>query len=192
MKLRSDLAHAAVRVFAANEHMNQLLLRHLDPAVWTAKPPGKVRPIAAIFTHMHNVRAKWIRLSAPHLKAPRRLGRAQCTVAQARVALAESAARCTEMLAEGLDDSGRAASTRADASRPRSIRASSSRVPHFLRDGWARPWPFGIEALAYMLAHEAHHRGQICMLTHQLGFPLPGKVTSELWNWERLWAAKQK
>ena len=33
-----------------------------------AKPPGKARTIAAIFTHMHNVRSKWIRLSAPHLE----------------------------------------------------------------------------------------------------------------------------
>jgi uncharacterized damage-inducible protein DinB len=28
------------------------------------------------------------------------------------------------------------------------------------------------EMLCYMLAHEAHHRGQVCMLAHQLGFPL--------------------
>ena len=27
-----------------------------------------------------------------------------------------------------------------------------------------------------MLAHEAHHRGQVCMLAHQLGFPLPNEV----------------
>jgi hypothetical protein len=25
------------------------------------------------------------------------------------------------------------------------------------------------------------------MLAHQLGFPLPNKVTSEMWNWEKLW-----
>jgi len=41
--------------------MNQILIEHLDPAAWRAKPPGKnkVRSIAAIFTHMHNVRTKW-------------------------------------------------------------------------------------------------------------------------------------
>ena len=50
--------------------MNQILIEHLDPAAWRAKPPGKARTIAAIFTHMHNVRTKWIRLTAPHLKVP--------------------------------------------------------------------------------------------------------------------------
>jgi hypothetical protein len=27
----------------------------------------------------------------------------------------------------------------------------------------------------------------VCMLAHQLGFPLPGEVASGIWNWEKLW-----
>ena len=51
------------------------------------------------------------------------------------------------------------------------------------------PWitPAGPEMLCYMLSHEAHHRGQICMLTHQLGHPLPNKIMAGIWNWEKLW-----
>jgi uncharacterized damage-inducible protein DinB len=101
-KVDPELGRAAVRIFAANERMNQMLIERLDPAVWRASPPGKVRSIAAIFTHMHNVRTKWIRLTAPHLKVPRQLNRANCTQKQARAGLAESAARCAEMLAEAL------------------------------------------------------------------------------------------
>lgn len=41
--------------------------------------------------------------------------------------------------------------------------------------------------LCYMLAHEAPHRGQVCMLTHQLGFPLPKQIGYGLWDWEKLW-----
>jgi uncharacterized damage-inducible protein DinB len=41
--------------------------------------------------------------------------------------------------------------------------------------------------LAYMIVHDAHHRGQACMLTHQLGFPLPGKAAYGMWGWEKLW-----
>src|SRR5579863_669801 len=97
-KAGTELGRAAVRIFAANERMNQMLLENLDPAAWTAKPPtAKTRPIAAIFTHMHNVRCKWVRLTAPHLKVPAQLNRAQCSPSQASVALAESAARCADM-----------------------------------------------------------------------------------------------
>ncbi len=166
-KVPSQLGLAAVRTFAATERMNQMLIEHLDRAAWSAKPPGKVRSIAAIFTHMHNVRCKWVRLTAPHLKVPRQLNRSKCTPQQARAGLAESAARCEEMLAEAFGGKGR--------------------VERFHRDGWARPWPAGVEMLCYMIAHEAHHRGQVCMLAHQMGFPLPGKVTSAMWSWEKLW-----
>ena len=167
-KVQTQLGRAAVRIFAANDRMNQLLIERLDPAVWGAKPPGRVRTIAAIFTHMHNVRTKWIRLSAPHLKVPSQLNRVRCTPQQARAGLAESAARCAEMLAVALGGDG-------------------GRVEKFHRDGWAKPWPVGLEMLCYMLSHEAHHRGQVCMLAHQLGFPLPNEVMSGLWNWEKLW-----
>ena len=97
-KVHTQLGRAAVQIFAANDRMNQLLIERLDPAVWRAKPPGKVRTIAAIFTHMHNVRTKWIRLTAPHLKVPPQLDRLRCTPQQASAGLAESAARCAEML----------------------------------------------------------------------------------------------
>jgi uncharacterized damage-inducible protein DinB len=164
----TQFGRAAVQIFVVNDRLNQMLIERLDPAIWKATPPGKVRPIAAIFAHVHNVRCKWIRLSAPHLKVPLQLNRAHCTPSQASRALAQSAARCAEMLAQALD-------------------AGEGRVEKFLRDGWARPWPVGPEMLCYMISHEAHHRGQVCMLAHQLGFPLPNKMTSEMWNWEKLW-----
>jgi uncharacterized damage-inducible protein DinB len=170
---QTQLGRAAVRSFAVHERINQMLIERLDPAAWRAKPPGKVRTIAAIFTHMHNVRTKWIRLTAPHLKVPAQLNRARCTPRQARAGLAESAARCEEMLAEALGDGG-------------------GRVEKFRRDGWARPWPVGAEMLCYMIAHEAHHRGQVCMLASQLGFPIPNEVAWGMWNWEKLMTTSWK
>jgi uncharacterized damage-inducible protein DinB len=37
-----------------------------------------------------------------------------------------------------------------------------------------------------MFAHEAHHRGQILMLAHQLGYRVLDK-TPGIWQWEKLW-----
>ena len=78
------------------------------------------------------------------------------------------AARCSEMLADALS-------------------GSPERVGVFRRDGWAKPWPSGPAMLAYMISHDAHHRGQVCMLAHQLGFPLPPKAAQRVWVWEKLW-----
>jgi uncharacterized damage-inducible protein DinB len=164
----AELRQVLLESYAVNERMNQIVLEHLDPAAWRATVPGsKVRTIAAIVAHVHNIRRKWLRLSAPHLKLPAPLDR-RCTQKQAQAALLESGARCSEMLADALSQ-------------------SQGRVRTFLRDGWAKPWPAGPAMLAYMISHDAHHRGQVCMQAHQLGFPLPTKATSRMWAWERLW-----
>jgi uncharacterized damage-inducible protein DinB len=162
------LCQSINETYAVNDRVNQLLLEYLDPRAWRAQLPGsKGRNIAAIFAHVHNIRCKWLRLSAPHLKPPPRLDRARCTQQQVIRALAASAALCSQMLAEAL--------------------APRGRDTKFHRDGWARPWAPGAAMFAYMIVHEAHHRGQVCMLAHQLGFKLPDKATSEMWGWEKLW-----
>jgi len=98
-----DPCQVLVESYAVNERMNQIVLEHLDPAAWRAKVPGsKGRTIAAIVAHVHNIRRKWLRLSAPHLKLPAPLDRASCTQKQARAALVESAVRCSEMLTDAL------------------------------------------------------------------------------------------
>jgi len=164
-----EFRQALLETYAVNDRINQLILEHLDPRAWRAKPPGQnARTIAAIFTHMHNIRRKWLRLSAPHLKLPAQLDRTRCTQQQARAALKASALRCSEMLAEALGQPG-------------------GRVRQFRRDGWARPWPAGAAMFTYMVSHEAHHRGQVCMLAHQLGFRLPIKAAYGMWVWEKLW-----
>jgi uncharacterized damage-inducible protein DinB len=61
----------------------------------------------------------------------------------------------------------------------------NGRIQEFWRDGWARRWPSGAAMFSYMIMHDVHHRGQICMLAHQLGYPL--KAGHEIWMWERLW-----
>ena len=41
-----------------------------------------------------------------------------------------------------------------------------------------------VHFLSYFVAHEAHHRGQLCMLARQFGYRLPAEVTSGLWQWK--------
>lgn len=176
----ADLCRVLVESYAVNERMNQIVLEHLDPAAWRAKLPGsKGRTIAAIFSHVHNVRRKWLRLSAPHLKLPAALSHASCTQKQARSALLESGARCSEMLADALS----VPSAPQIGARPE----REHHVETFVRDGWAKSWPAGAAMVAYMLSHDAHHRGQVGMLAHQLGYPLPRTAAQRIWVWESLW-----
>jgi uncharacterized damage-inducible protein DinB len=166
-----EIRDTLLETYASNDAMNQLILSHLDPRAWRAQPPGqrgRGRTIAAIFAHLHNVRCKWLRLTAPHLKRPPLLDSDRCTRKQAASAHRRSAAQCLRMLSDALSA------------------APNRRVSKFSRDGWMPTWPAGGTMFAYMFAHEAHHRGQILLLADQLGYRVLDK-TPGIWQWEKLW-----
>ena len=167
----AEIRDSLLETYASNDAMNRMILRHLERRAWRAQPSGKTgggRTIAAIFAHLHNTRLKWLKLSAPHLKRPTALDPAHCTMKQTAVALKKSSAQCLRMLSDALSA------------------APDRRVKKFARDGWMPTWPAGGTMFAYMFAHEAHHRGQILMLAHQLGYRTLDK-TAGIWQWEKLW-----
>lgn len=152
---------ALLEAYAVNEQQNQVLLASLDERAWRADPPtGKGRPIAAIFAHIHNVRHMWLEVSAKGTKIPPKLNRDTCTRKQAAAALAKSAESIGKLLEAGL--------AREDL-----------KVKDF------RPDVLG--AFGYVVAHEAHHRGQISMLARQVGYPLSQEAHFGMWEWGKLW-----
>lgn len=172
-----DPRQVLIAIYAINDSMNQLLLEHLDPRAWRAKPSAtdryhKGRTIAAIFAHTHNARINWLKRSAPHLMRPAPLDPYRCTKRQVSAALKQSARECLRMLTEGLSD-------RLDR-----------RVTKFVRDSWMPIWPADARMFGYMFAHEAHHRGQIILLAHQLGYRLPPAAWAGIWQWDKLWKAR--
>ena len=58
-------------------------------------------------------------------------------------------------------------------------RISSSGVP------WVNLPLDVVHFLAYFVAHEGHHRGQIVLLARQTGHRLPGEITAGLWQWSQ-------
>jgi uncharacterized damage-inducible protein DinB len=172
-----EVRNVLLEIYAINDAMNQLLLAHLNPRAWRATPSGpdgnkksrNGRTIAAIFAHLHNCRLRWLKNSAPHLKCPAPLDPYRCTIKKTAAAHKKSAAQCLRMLTEALSH---------DPSR---------RVTKFFRDSWMPVWPAGAAMFAYMFSHEAHHRGQITMLAHQLGYRLPPQAWGGIWNWDKLW-----
>jgi uncharacterized damage-inducible protein DinB len=168
----AEMRDVLIETYAVNDAMNQLLLDNLEPRSWRAVLPGaksRGRTIAAIFAHLHNNRLVWLKRSAPHLKCPAALDPFRCTMKQAAAAHKKSGAQCLRMLTDALSG---------DAKR---------QVKKFSRGAWSRTWPTGATMFAYMFSHEAHHRGQITMLAHQLGHRLPVKAWAGIWWWDKLW-----
>ena len=148
------LAEALLAAFDTNNRINQYLLDSLPAEAWRAEPPGgKGRDIAGVVAHMHNVRVMW--LKATKGKIPEQLDRLTVTPAQAKKALDESRAALREVLQASLEADGRIKGFRPD-------------VAGFL---------------GYLIAHDAHHRGQITMLARQTGHPIPQKAMFGMWEW---------
>lgn len=155
-KFASQLPATLLNVFNTNNRINQYLIDSLPPMAWKAKPPdGEGRTISAIVAHMHNVRVMWLKVSAKGSEIPAQLDRSTVTPAQALRTLEQSCKSLTEFIARAL--------------------AADGRIKGF------RPDVGGF--LGYLIAHDAHHRGQIAMLARQLGYPLPQKVTFGMWEW---------
>jgi uncharacterized damage-inducible protein DinB len=151
-----SLSSALLNAFDTNDKINQYLLENLPAEAWRADPPdGKGRTIAAIVAHMHNVRVMWLKAAAKGSAIPEQVDRLKVTPAQAARALEQSRAALSAVLEASLENHGRVKGVKPD-------------VAGF----------FG-----YLIAHDAHHRGQICMLARQIGHPLPQKAMFGMWEW---------
>ncbi|MGA9354612.1 MAG: DinB family protein [Terriglobales bacterium] len=156
------LADALLAAFDTNDRINQYLIENLPAEAWRAEPPnGKGRDIASIVAHMHNVRVMWLKAAegkaSPELdrKIPEQLDRLKVTPAQARKGLAESRDALHEVLQASLAADGHIKGFRPDA----------------------------VGFFGYLIAHDAHHRGQITMLARQAGHPISQKAMFGMWEW---------
>ena len=151
-----SVAEGLLQSFDTNERINQYLLANLPAEAWRAEPPeGKGREIAAIVAHMHNVRVMWLKAAAKGSVIPEQLDRHTVTVPQASKALEQSRKALSAVLKTSLEGDGR-------------IKGFKPDVAGF----------FG-----YLIAHDAHHRGQICMLARQADHPVPQKAMFGMWEW---------
>ena len=54
-------------------------------------------------------------------------------------------------------------------------------------DGKVRGFSRGVvPLLAYLIAHDAHHRGNILLTLKQCGHPVPQNVRYGIWKWDKL------
>lgn len=153
----ADLGQALLDAWATNAEITRYLLEHLDAEVWRAEPPvAGGRTVAQTFAHIHNVRRMYMGMAQID-KNPPKLDRHCVTPAQAQAALEKSA--------EGIARVAKAALV------------SDGRVKNPHRDLAA----FVLSAVT----HDAHYRGQICMLARQLGFPVSQETNLAMWDWSK-------
>jgi uncharacterized damage-inducible protein DinB len=144
-----------------SSRVTAFLIENVPDEVWRSTIPGAPRrTVQMIGGHLHNCRCMWVQMLGKRhgLAVPRRVDRHRVSRRQLLAALAQSARAIGELLEVGLANGGHLAGF------------SPPEVTHFL---------------AYHVAHEGHHRGQIVMVARQLGHRLPAEVANGLWQWAK-------
>jgi uncharacterized damage-inducible protein DinB len=164
----SPLGASLLEAWSTNDRVMVFLVEQLPDALWGAAIPGMPRrTVRMLAGHIHNARCMWIKtLGGPHgIAVPAAVDRHRVSRPQLVRALKGSGRGIAGLLALGLERDGRIPPTRAYV--------------------W-RNLPLDVgHVLAYFVAHEGHHRGQIVLAARQLGQRLPPRVTNGLWQWAR-------
>jgi uncharacterized damage-inducible protein DinB len=169
-----DLTETILAAWRTNHQITVFLVRRVPAALWMAPVPGAPRKTVRMLAgHLHNSRCMWLKtLGRPHgIPVPPAVDRRKVGRRQLIAALNRSSRGIEALLRLGCRRGGK-------------VPANPAYV-------W-RNLPLDVgHVLAYFVAHEGHHRGQIVMLARQLGHRLPKEVTGGLWQWTRQSAASR-
>ena len=162
------LRDSILGAWATNDRVTTFMVENLPADLWNAAIPSTPRrSIRMLAAHVHNVRCAWIKtLGRPHgIAVPASVDRHRVSRPELARALKRSGRGIAGLLAFAVEHDGRIPPT-----------------PAYV---W-RNLPLDVgHLLAYFVAHEGHHRGQIVLAARQLGHRLPSDVTDGLWQWTR-------
>src|SRR5262245_56500720 len=161
----SDAAQAWIAAWRTNNRVTTYLIENLPAELWSQRVPGiPRRSVQTIAVHIHNARCMWIKMiGASH-------GIAVPAPVDVRRARAVDVCRALARSSAGIEDLIRLGATRGGAVPGAAWQNFPTDLGHFL---------------SYFVAHEGHHRGQLCMIARQLGHRLPTSVTAGLWQWKQ-------
>jgi len=156
---------ALIAAWHTNNRVTTYLIENLPADLWSQTIPGSPRrTVRMLAAHLHNARCMWIKMigkghdiAVPRLVDPRTVRPAELTRA-----LKRSSEGMISLIRLGIARGG-------------SVPASA----------WQNFPTDLVHFLNYFVAHEAHHRGQLCLLARQLGHRLPREVTGGLWQWKQ-------
>ena len=147
---------ALIETWEISHRMNEYLLTGIKEEHFTDISASKGRNVGEQFAHINNVRLMWVKAAAPELLAKLIKVEKEERITKKVLldAFEKSTEAITEMLKKGFE---------------------TGKIKGF------KPHPEAF--LGYMIAHEAHHRGQIIISLKENGHMPDKKILYGLWEW---------
>jgi len=145
-----------IETWNIHNRINLYLLAAIPPDALGALSSLKGRTAFQLYAHLHNVRLMWLKEAGPELLAG--------------LEKVEGTTGTHEHLSAAFEASGNAIEALL-----RSSLETGGRVRGFK--------PHAVAFMGYLIAHEAHHRGQLTMILKALGLPLDTKTDYGMWEW---------
>ena len=148
--------HPLVNTLQINNRINIYVLDAISSENLVHKAAGKGRSVGEQWAHLHNVRLMWLDVAAPELKdGLTKIEKEQTADLQLlKTALLASGGAMEKLLEQGIN---------------------TGKIKGF------KPHPEAF--LGYILAHEAHHRGQIILTLKLNGYLIDKKIGFGMWEW---------
>ena len=145
-----------IETWQINNRINLYLLNNIDEAYLTDVSASKGRNVGEQFAHLHNARLMWLNASAPELTGNLQKIESSSSITKELLSasLINSSIAIEELLEKGFTE---------------------GKIKNF------KPHPSAF--LGYVLAHEAHHRGQIILSLKESKHLPDKKILFGIWEW---------
>ena len=165
MPKKDEAAQELIAAWRTNNRVTTYLIENLPAELWSMTIPGSPRrTVRTLVAHIHNTRCMWIKMigGGHGVVVPKTVNVRTVRPSELTRALARSSEGIIALIRLGV--------ARGGSVPPAAWQNFPTDLVHFLN---------------YFVAHEAHHRGQLCMLARQLGHRLPAEVINGLWQWKK-------